>query len=137
MNNMPNVAKLLGVEINEVFTVKNEKDEEMEGVFRIEPYGLYRKQGIAFWEPSIHLEKLISGEWKLLKIPFKPRAGEAYWFVSLRTKQITWNEFVGRSFDYMAKATGNCFKSEDDAFHNRKDIYKKLTGKEWDDESNA
>ena len=139
MNLVPFIAEKLGVEIGEEFNAKhanigkilaNSKEEP--AIFKFGNDGLYAKcsdgRGDFF---LIGMRNFLKGDYEIVKLHFEPKLGEVYWFVSLRTKQVGFNVWIGRSWDYMAKYCGNCFRTEAEAEKHKFEIYEKLTGKKW------
>ena len=139
MNLIPKICEMLGVEIGEEFNAKhanigkiltNSKEEP--AIFKFGNDGLYAKcsdgSGDFF---LIGMGNFLKGDYEIVKLPFEPKQGEVYWFVSLRAKQVGFNEWVGRSWDYMAKYCGNCFRTEVEAEKHKYEIYEKLTGRKW------
>ena len=140
MNLIPKICEMLGVEIGEEFNAKhanigkiltNSKEEP--AIFKFGNDGLYAKcsdgSGDFF---LIGMGNFLKGDYEIVKLPFEPKRGEVYWFVSLRTKQVGFNEWVCRSWDYMAKYCGNCFRTEAEAEKHKYEIYEKLTGRKWE-----
>ena len=133
MNLIPKIAELLNVEIGEEFRL-HWNGVEQTGIFRFTNYRLESKfRDKEDWGECSVLTELLNGGITIIKLPFKPKRGEVYWFVSLRTKQVGFNEWVGRSWDYMAKYCGNCFRTEAEAEKHKFEIYEKLTGKKWEE----
>lgn len=76
-NYMKNVAKLLGVEVEEDFCIKN-----YEGFFRFTEGGLQWLLGSpAKWVPVKIpiLKELLTGVTEIVKLPWKPQTGELYY----------------------------------------------------------
>ena len=77
-NLIPEIARMLGVEIGEEFKVKGR-----EYIFHFVDNGLiaYRTDGSALpYENCLaHFLWLINGEEEIIKIPWKPKKGERYW----------------------------------------------------------
>ena len=141
MNLIPIIAEALGVRIGEEFNAKhanigkiltNSKEEP--AIFKFGNDGLYAKcsdgSGDFF---LIGMGNFLKGDYEIVKLPFEPKRGEVYWFVSLRAKQVGFNEWVSRSWDYMAKYCGNCFRTEAEAERHKFEIYEKLTGRKWEE----
>lgn len=78
-NCMESIAKLLGVELNEVFRIED-FDLELYDFFKITEKGLYisSKSEPYDWKPSPNFELLITGEIEIKKLPRKPAIGDMY-----------------------------------------------------------
>ena len=112
-NHMPEVAKMLGVEMGERFKIKNSFSTdtywfERWGIAQtINPNG--RNEGL--------LNSLLNGNEEIEKLPFKPKEGDIYysymWSELLRGAVIVNTMFVSSDAqcrsDYML---GNCYRTE-------------------------
>jgi len=76
MKHMKEVAKMLGVELNENFKVKRYSGET--GPYALDNNRLYYV-GNKRSDPKM-LQELLNGELEIVKLPFKPKDGEPYWF---------------------------------------------------------
>lgn len=79
-NLMPEIAKMLGVELGEEFKIDINNE-----TYQIDKDGMYRKKmndegQFDMWEevPRCFI-KLLAGNAKLIKLPWKPKKGEKYW----------------------------------------------------------
>lgn len=72
MNYIPQVAKMLGVEVGERFTVS-----EFDGEFYFTSYGVYRS---GFGYDDEILQSLLAGETQIKKLPWKPKERDRYFF---------------------------------------------------------
>lgn len=72
-NHMEEVAKMLGVELGEVFRIED-PDRELYDFFKITEDGLYfsHKSEPYNWGLSPHFQSLIRGEIEIKKLPRKP-----------------------------------------------------------------
>lgn len=82
-NHMEEVAKLLGVELRDIFKVVNiHNNIKNENYFRLTKKGLEISRGSDHWwrgtAPSI-LEGLMRGEYKIITSPWKPKINEVYY----------------------------------------------------------
>ena len=132
MNLIPKIAELLGVEIGEPFEItsvihvkgsyfyfsETELLEHVEG--RTPDYAQYRV-----------LADLIYGDKKVVKLPFKPKNGENYFYAWWCNSKIfiDYSAWAGDSFDYAMMHIGNCFRTKSEAEKHKYEIYEKLTGK--------
>lgn len=77
-NLIPEICKMLGVEIGEKFKVKGR-----EYIFHFVDNGLiaYRTDGsvLPYENCLAHFLWLINGEEEIVKMPWKPKKGETYW----------------------------------------------------------
>lgn len=122
---MSEVAKLLGVELNEEF------DVNCCGVqsYHLTEEGLFDSDEKS---NSLMLMFLLAGGEEIIKKPWKPKYGERYFYISIRDEHsyIYENEWEDTSTDYELYHTGNFFRTEKEARKNieaYKEFNKSLT----------
>lgn len=134
MNLIPKIAEMLGVEIGEEFQIV-----PLDGIYRLSDFGLQTKLFLKSgerWESSKYITPLLTGQYQIKKIPFKPKKGETYYLVGWNSEQlisvssVIWMNDV----DYGLLYCGNCFRTEAEAEKHKYEIYEKLTGKRWEGE---
>lgn len=115
MNKMPEVAKLLGVEMGEWFRV-NGSDYCLTSDGLIDAYKI---------GSPVALNSLLTGACEVRKLPFRPKLNEEYYFV--------WDNgdigYYTNNFsvaDLSIIAFGNCFRSEAEAEANKDKILAKF-----------
>ena len=71
------------------------------------------------------------------KIPFEPKFGEEYW--TYLGDKDTWivvcEDWTDAPFDYIHKACGCVFRTEEEALEYLPVKYKMLTGRDWSDKN--
>lgn len=144
MNLIPEIAQKLGVEIGEPFNVKvinsniYPKDIETK-TFKFNKIGVAIDFENGFYRCDL-LADLLNGTLEIVKIPFMPKEGETYWFIGevkerykdykLKSFVPLQAEWIGSFLDHMNYALGNCFPTETKAAAGRKEIVKKVLGKD-------
>ena len=131
MNIMPEIAKLLGVEINEEFYIKDAtgKDDDLHR-FTSETFEYY-DQSMGEWCETLRFVDLVCGLAEIVKKPFEPKDGDLYWGVGW--VGLNENVFFGTCVwhdtqeNYADKYCGNCFRTQEDAEKHKYEIYEKLT----------
>lgn len=85
-NLIPNIARMLGVEVGEEFKVKS--DGDLTYIFTNDGLKVTFAGGIKISPMSINsaLVALVTGKDEIVKLPWKPKKGEGYW---------TFNVFFG------------------------------------------
>lgn len=82
-NHMTEVAKLLGVELDEVFFVKEYQDypKYPKTYLKFTENGLENSVDLTSWTKTTSWmwEQLITGALKINKLPWKPSRGDEYW----------------------------------------------------------
>lgn len=117
MNKMPEVAKLLGVEMGEWFEIKTFSVK-----FKITNAGLKNEDGIT---DSRLLQDLLCGERDIVKPPYRPREGERYYYVCDNGDISYYNNDLSVA-DLSIIAFGNCFRSRTEAEANKDKILAKF-----------
>ena len=134
MNYIPQVAKMLGVEIGEAFRIEGSCEDD---------YYCFSENGLIVdgrndWQKGTILTDLICGNKKIAKLPFEPKEGEKYFTVvwgsddemPISVERLYWEDDVT---DFMSKICGNVFRTEAEAEAHKYEIYEKLTGKKWEE----
>lgn len=113
-NYMPEVAKILGVEIGEEFDVLDEDGE----VRDYSPYKFTNETMVDYAGDEVNswlLHCLLDGKYTIKKCPWRPRDGEGYWYITCN-KDIYWNYFRTNNLcDLAFLNMGNCFPTKETA----------------------
>ena len=116
-NLIPEIAKLLGVEVGEEFKVKGDDEQtyrfDADGLKVI--YSCLRKKRGAF--ANAMLGSLLAGEEEIVKLPWKPKKGDAYYtFEVFRGKWVVrslW--WTGAPCTYALLDKGWVFRTKEEA----------------------
>lgn len=135
-NYMADVAKVLGVEIGEWFKIsKNAKICE-ELTYKFTPRGLYVEfidnEGTGYFDAvdGKYWAGILNGEFEIVKLPWKPKNGDKYYYPGIFKKDICATCFNGCTVDYALLSLGMCYRTYEEAEAHLAEDYKKLTGKE-------
>lgn len=115
-NYMPEVAKMLGLEINEEFDLIYETGQKSDwGPYKITSDGLVDESGS--W--TLHetaLFNLLTGKHTIQKRPWRPKEGEKYWYV-FPDGNVGWRSSFCKDIanDLALLNMGNCFPNEEAA----------------------
>lgn len=105
MNQMNEVARMIGVELNEEFMVNGTK-------FKLTLNGLTRNNDETLY--CYILTSLLTGELELRRKPWKPIKGEIYYYVT--EEGLVWSEdWVDDDIDLMRYKLGNCYRTKEEA----------------------
>lgn len=119
-NYMADVAKLLGVELNEIFEY-----ETLPGIpFKLTETGLVCL-GPAKMKRDVMdeaLVRILTGCSKIKYKPWKPKMNDTYWFVGTDESAGRRN-FNGCPLDMYNYKLGNCYRTEEAAIANRDKWY--------------
>lgn len=133
MNYYKKITEMLGVELNEEFSLKNNDDEILSSNYKITASdGLLFKWGNN-WGRSNRIIEIISGRLTIVKLPWKPKKDEMYWFYGISLEQALWATWRLNSSDFCMWKTGNCFRTEEEAKTKGKEIMEQIQ-KEFEEE---
>lgn len=112
-NYMPEVAKMLGVEIGEEFDAFNNEMEKLgHGPYKIIDNAIVDYVGC---KTKNLLYGLLTGEYTLQKSPWRPEDGLKYWFVCPNAR-VNWCAFSKDQYvDLALLNMGNCFPTKEAA----------------------
>lgn len=135
-NYMADVAKLLGVELNDEFELNGSN-----AIYKLSQYGFFFKCGSSWMRASDYLLiDIIKGEYEIKKLPWKPKSEQFYcYIVWRRIDNISgWEIEVETTFfsafsavDNLRVDVGNCFRTKEEAEAQKYEVFKRLTGKDW------
>ena len=112
-NYMADVAKMLGVELDEEF-----KLDGRETKYKFTENGLYFYAPDGWWQCSnVMLPKILKGELEIVKLPWKPKVGDVYYrprdYHAAFSEAVTdfWRDTVN---DFALKEAGMIFRTEEE-----------------------
>lgn len=138
MNLIPTIREALGLEMNEEFQIKDETGKLGVCNYRFTDVEIQRGLSKGSWERAgnILLAMLVMGEREVVKLPFKPKQNEDYYFVDVSTGYVCRTTFeysrdVLRRREMLRISSGNCYQTEEEAENHVDEWMEKLYGKEW------
>lgn len=140
-NYIPEIAKMLGVEIGEEFEVL----PKIAGPGYKSSRYRFSEQGLEFsnyihcpsetgWSPTDTITGLLNGKISIIKLPFEPKYGDEFWevyWLEASDIDVADTEWTGDSDDYLKKQCGNCFRTKNEAKAHQYEVYERLTGRKW------
>lgn len=130
MNYMKEVAKLLGYEVGEEFNIiLDNGDYSKFNPYRFTDNDLVDKLGNNI---TSYIAYLVTGEYKIEKIPFVPKVGSIYWTYGTGIKQPYIEQFPwgNTCYDKERKLLGIVFRTEQEAKDYLPTWQKRLEGEE-------
>lgn len=114
-NYLPEIARMLGVEIGEEFDIVYETGKKADwGPYKITHAGLVDEAG----GQPLHIRaffNLLAGNYTLQKRPWRPKDREGYWYITCN-KDIYWDYFRTNNLcDLAFLNMGNCFPTKETA----------------------
>lgn len=133
MNLIPVIREALGLQVNEEFNLKNDRNVVFPDKFRFTDSTLQIKEGERWFEASSMMFKLFfKGEYEVVKLPWKPKESEAYNCVNLYSGEIVQTIYVENCIsDKTRVESGNCYRTYEEAKKHVDEWMEKLYGKEW------
>lgn len=136
---MPEVAKILGVEINEEFKIKRMDGLPFtESYFKITEAGFQEAVEGEVWNAARGntMDWLLAGRLEVERLPWVPKYGEEYHHIGFRYDGNVsiggcTEKWEGTSMDYAFLQLGLIHRTWKECEKYLKRDYKKLTGKEW------
>lgn len=128
MNYYKKIAEMLGVELGEEFSIKNIQTEDINRA----RYKITKEKGLMYsiggeeWNRSSSLLAIFSGAYNIVKLPWKPKKGEAYWHYSEVWREVISFEWEDCLYDFLLLKAGNCFKTKEEGDAKAKEIIEKL-----------
>ena len=137
-NYMAEVAKILGLELEEKFKIEHCKETYK-----------FTKDGLVFindeygkeWKEAPLVQKaLLIGRYEVEKLPWMPKEEQHYYYIAWRRIDNTgeWKIRVETTFftefstlDNLRVAVGNFFRTKEEAEAQKYEVFKRLTGKDW------
>ena len=138
MGYMPKVAKMLGVEVEQVFKIKSwYADAPDDSVYKFtENDFCFYDEETGVWESSLRYTDIINCNAYIIEIPFEPKNGEKYFRIFISSDNdltICSDTWINWTTDYMCKYCGNCFRTKAEAEAHKYEIYQKLSGRKWEE----
>lgn len=109
MNYMENVAKMLGVELEEEFMI-----DSSDKVYRFFKNGLCYQCSGAWLPAEYQFFDLIKGDSKIIKLPWQPKNGDKYYHPASNFKDIYYAGWGNTIFDIALKEAGMIFKTKEE-----------------------
>ena len=127
-NLMPEVAKLLGVELGEEFIIEN-TDRKETVVLAMDGFHVIQPNNVVGPDHGKLLSKVLQGLYAVKKIPWEPQEGDMYYVLNTRALFIESFMWDNGTFDYMAKNMGIIYRTKAEAEAHLEEDYERLTGK--------
>ena len=137
MNYYKQFAAMLGLELEQEFNLTDADGKKINyASYKITENGLCFKattNGAWHSESSIFLKNLLSGDYKAVPKPWKPKKGDEYWRCSSIHGFVSSAIWLDDVIDLCGWKSGNCFKTSEEAKSKGKEIMEKLV-KEYEEE---
>lgn len=130
-NLMPDVAKLLGVELGEEFIIEN-KDRKETVVLAADGFHVIQPNNAVGPDHSKLLSKVLQGFYEVKKKPWEPKEGEYFYYPDVKRKAVCRLPWDSQFFDFAMKALDMVYRTQEEAEARLREDYERLTGKKLD-----
>ena len=125
---LPQVAKLLGMEIGEEFIIENADHKEtvvlgMDGLHVVQPNNVLGPNHYQL------LVNVLQGLYEIKKKPWEPKFNERYYMPSASSQCVYDSIWKGYTLDYAMKLLDMVYKTREEAEAHLSEDYERLTGK--------
>lgn len=136
MNHMKQIAEMFDIEFGEVFYLKENGNGNIKPCrykFTAKNMYVYNELDETWSEVSGTLVSVLRGDISIVKKPWEPDSGEAYYYLYYTTDEKSADVFCGRyshnSYpDVLNVRLGNCFKTKEEAEKHQKTFTEWMKG---------
>lgn len=128
MNYYKEIAEMLGVELGEEFRLKENKTKNI-----VRPrYKITQEEGLMYsvnrneFARSTLLLSIINGNYSVVKLPWKPKEGDRYYYYSASNGLVNYARWDDLCSELILWKVGNCFKTEEKARTKGKEIMEQI-----------
>lgn len=118
-NHMPEIAKMLGVELGEIFEIETDLYKSFQ--FRFIESGFQCFNGrmwVSDMNALVFLKLLIIGKYVIKRKPWKPNLDDEYYYVDEYGYACS-DPWVNSALDFVFYKIGNCYKTKEEAEKNK------------------
>ena len=127
-NLMPEVAKLLGVELGEEFIIEN-ADRKENVALTLVGLRVIRPNNVVSPDHGKLLSKVLQGLYEVKKLPWEPKRCDSYYVLNAETGRIECYSWGATTFDLALKALDMVYRTKEEAEAHLAEDYERLTGK--------
>ena len=133
MNLIPVIREALGLQENEEFNLINANEVPFQERFRFASYTLqiHYPEG---WEEAngMTLKALLRGDLKVVKLPWKPKESEVYYYVGFYDGDVISTSYIkGCRLDTVNENSSNCYRTREEAEKHIDEWMSKVYGENW------
>lgn len=124
---------MLGLELGQEFRIIGSHEKTIDdALFEITEDWLFSKANNLSGKVTLMLDLLLSGKYKAVPKPWRPKDGDAYWKWATDVELAQFKRWNGASTDFACWKLGNCFKTSEEAQFKGKEIMEKIV-KEYEE----
>lgn len=122
-NYMADVAKMLGVELDEEFIISC-----ISGIYKFTKSGLKVESGGEWIYSNLKLTDFLIGKHEIVKLPWQPDVGDEYYYPSFDLKRVSNSRWNNETFDFALKEAGMVFRTKEECEAALPELRKKYLG---------
>ena len=125
-NYMADVAKMLGVELEEEFRIK---ETLTKSIYKITSSGLLGKYDGKDWKHENYaLASLLIGVYHIIKLPWQPKEGDRYYYPGTNFTTVSNGIWCALTLEYALKEAGMIFRTAEECEAALPELRKKYLG---------
>lgn len=133
MNYYKQIAEMLGLELEQEFVITDLDGKRKDTItYKLTEDGLFSKSNGLSVKVTLILDLLLTGKYKAVPKPWKPKKGDEYWRCSSIRGFVSSAIWLDDVIDLCGWKSGNCFRTEEEAKSKGKEIMEKLV-KEYEE----
>ena len=133
MNYWKQFAEMLGLELEQEFVITDLDGKRKDTItYKFTEDGLFSKANNLSVKVTLILDLLLTGKYKAVPKPWKPKKGDEYWRCSSIRGFVSSAIWLDDVIDLCGWKSGNCFRTEEEAKTKGKEIMEKLV-KEYEE----
>lgn len=134
MNYYKQIAEMLGLELEQEFVITDLDGKRKDTItYKFTEDGLFSKANDLSVKVTLILDLLLTGKYKAVPKPWKPKKGDEYWICRSKCGSVSSNIWLDDVIDICGWKSGNCFRTKEEAETKGKEIMEKLV-KEYEEE---
>ena len=127
MNYYKQVAEMLGLELEQEFVITDLDGKRKDTItYRFTEDGLFSKANDLSWKVTSMLDLLLTGKYKAVPKPWKPKEGDEYWRCISKNGFVSSAIWLDDVIDLWSWKSGNCFRTEGEAKTKGKEIMESI-----------
>ena len=133
MNYYKQIAEMLGLELEQEFVMTDLDGKRKDTItYKFTEDGLFSKANDLSAKVTLILDLLLTGKYKAVPKPWKPKNGDAYWRYRPQVGNASLSAWLDDGIDFCRWKSGNCFRTKEEAETKGKEIMEKLV-KEYEE----
>lgn len=133
MNYYKQIAEMLDLELEQEFVITDLDGKRKDTItYKFTEDGLFSKANDLSGKVTLMLDLLLSGKYKAVPKPWKPKKGDEYWRCISKCGFVSSTIWLDDVMDICRWKSGNCFRTEEEAKTKGKEIMEKLV-KEYEE----